>query len=107
VRQTSPGFKALKKEPESGSLLVALPGRGRVIRKRRVSVDTLDRKKKKLGLPTLKDDDIVTVPVDRRAFLTRVGLGSAAIASVAFSPACFGKSDDCDLDPQDDCDDDT
>lgn len=51
--------------------------------------------------PTLSDEEIVTVKVDRRSFLAKVGLG-AVIGAAAVIPAC-GKSDDCDLDPTDEC----
>ena len=63
-------------------------------------------KKKKLAARTLSDNEIVTVGLDRRSFLTKVGLGTAAVAAAALTPAC-GSSDDCDLDPTDDCDTDT
>ena len=51
--------------------------------------------------PTLSDEEIRTVKVDRRSFLTKVGLG-AVIGAAIVVPSC-GKSDDCDLDPTDPC----
>ena len=51
--------------------------------------------------PSLSDDQIVTSKVDRRSFLTKVGLG-AVIGAAVVIPSC-GKSDDCDLDPTDPC----
>lgn len=62
----------------------------------------MENEKKDSGLPTLSDEDIKTKGLDRRSFLTRVGLGSAAVATAALAPACGG-SDDCDLDPTDPC----
>ena len=55
-------------------------------------------------LPTLSDDEIVTKKVDRRSFLARVGLGAVIGAAVAI-PAC-SRSDDCDVDPTDECSND-
>jgi len=79
------------------------------MRRRRASVLESDyrrfpveNEKKGSSLPTLTDEDIKTAGLDRRSFLTKVGLGSAAVASAALAPSCGG-SDDCDLDPTDPC----
>lgn len=57
---------------------------------------------KKPNLPTLSDEEIVSATLDRRSFLTKVGVGSAAVVTAVFAPGC-GKSDDCDGDPTDPC----
>ena len=43
---------------------------------------------------TLTDDDVVTVRVDRRSFLARVGFGTAAAGALglALLGGCFGES---------------
>jgi hypothetical protein len=64
------------------------------------------RKDQKRALrQSLSDDQIVTVELNRRSFLSRVGLVTAAVSAAAFSTSC-GSEDDCDLDPTDDCDTD-
>lgn len=62
----------------------------------------MEHEKKPGVLPSLSDDQIVTARVDRRSFLAKVGLGSAVMATALLVPACGG-SDDCDLDPTDNC----
>lgn len=54
---------------------------------------------------SLSDDEIVTVELNRRSFLSRVGIVTAAVSAAAFSTSC-GSDPPCDLDPTDDCDDD-
>ena len=56
------------------------------------------RERKTFDAPaTLSEDQIKTSRVARRAFLTTVGLGSAAIAAAALTNAC-SSTDRCDTD---------
>lgn len=56
-----------------------------------------ERKTSEMGPASLTEDQIVTSRVARRAFLTTIGLGSAAIAAAAISNAC-SSADTCDND---------
>lgn len=56
-----------------------------------------ERKTSESGPASLSEEQIVTSRVARRAFLTTVGLGSAAIAAAALTNAC-SSADKCDAD---------
>lgn len=66
----------------------------------------MDKKSKKAAgaaTPTLSDSDIKTTRLERRSFLTMVGLSSAAAAAALFTSSCGG-ADSCDTDNATDAD---
>ncbi len=60
-----------------------------------MSRDNTSANEKKL--PSLTDDQIISGSVNRRSFLTAVGLGSGGLLVAVMGSSCGG-SDDCDTD---------